>query len=430
MLVAGPIVRQRSRANGTAPGRESTAGGMSGMDGMAGMGGDGLVHLTASQVREFGVTYGSVSQRMLNTDVRTVGTVMADESRMASVTLKASGFVERLYVNTTGQHVRRGDALGEIYSPELLAAEEELLLARGLDRSIGQSSVPGVPASPGGLLAAARRRLRLWDVSDAQIDEVLRSGESRRTVTLFAPVTGIVTDKRVTVGEAVQAGAMLYAVADLSVVWVEVQLREADAGKVRVESTAELEFAAYPGRPFRGRIAYIYPSVAEQSRTIRARLEVDNRDGRLKPGMYATVRLSSPSRTALTAPRTAIVLTGERAVAFVDMGNGILKPVDVEMGGTSGDYTEILSGLTAGQRVVTSAQFLLDSESNLAEVMRGMAGMGGEMGRMGGMKGMDMKGMDMKGMDMKGMDMKGMDMKGMDMKGTTLKGATPPPAPR
>jgi Cu(I)/Ag(I) efflux system membrane fusion protein len=141
--------------------------------------------------------------------------------------------------------------------------------------------------------------------------------------------------------------------------------------------------------------------------------------------MYATVRLSSPSRTALTAPRTAIVLTGERAVAFVDMGNGILKPVDVEMGGTSGDYTEILSGLTAGQRVVTSAQFLLDSESNLAEVMRGMAGMGGEMGRMGGMKGMDMK-----GMDMKGMDMKGMDMKGMDMKGTTLKGATPPPAPR
>lgn len=411
LLLAGYFVLRRSRTNGTAPGRASAADGMSGMEGMAGMSQDGLVHLTASQVREFGVTYGTVNQRTLTSDVRTIGTVMTDESRTASVTPKISGFVERLYVNTTGQPVRRGQALGEIYSPELLAAEEELLLARGLDRSVGQSSVPGVPSSQGSLLAAARRRLRLWDVSDAQIDDVLRTGKSRRTVTLYSPVTGIVTDKKVTVGESVQAGAMLYSVADLSSVWVEVQLREADAGQVRVGTTADLEFAAYPGRPFKGRIAYVYPSVAEQSRAIRARLEVANPDGRLKPGMYATVRLSSPTRTALTAPRTAIVQTGERAVAFVDMGNGALKPVDVETGATIGDYVEILSGLEAGQRVVTSAQFLLDSESNLAEVMKGMAGMGGGMAGVGGGKGSapasgagttDMKGMDMKGMEMKG----------------------------
>lgn len=406
VLAAGYVALHRGRSEGTAAGNAPAGGGM---EGMAGMSQDGQVHLTARQVHDFGVTYGTVSQRTLTTDVRTVGTVVTDESRTASVTPKISGFVERLYVSTTGQPVRRGEALGEIYSPDLLAAEEELLLARGLDRSIGQSSVPGVPSSQGSLLAAARRRLRLWDVSDAQIDEVLRTGKPRRTVTLYSPVTGIVTDKKVTVGEAVQAGALLYSVADLSAVWVEVQVREAEAGQVHVGSTADLEFAAYPGRSFKGRIAYVYPSVAEQAHAIRARLEVSNSDGRLKPGMYATVRLSSPTRTALTAPRTAIVQTGERALAFVDMGNGAMKPVDVEIGATIGDYVEILSGLTAGQRVVTSAQFLLDSESNLAEVMKGMAGMGGGMGGAGasGAPASAGSSSDMKGMDMKGIDMKG-----------------------
>lgn len=385
----------------------STAGEKAGMEGMAGMSSDGLVHLTAGQLREFGITYGTVEQRTLMSDVRTVGTVMPDESRTASVTSKISGFVERLYVNTTGQPVRRGEPLADVYSPELLAAEEELLLARGLDRSVGESSVPGVPSTGGSLVAAARRRLRLWDVSDAQIDEVLRSGKVRRTVTLYSPVSGVITDKKVTVGEAVQAGTMLYAVADLSAVWVEVQVRESDAAQVRVGSTANLEFGAFPGHPFKGRIAFVYPSVMEQSRSIRARLEVANADGSLKPGMYATVNLASPSRKALTAPRTAIIQTGERAIAFVDIGNGALKPVDVEIGATVGEYIEILSGLSAGQRVVTSAQFLLDSESNLAEVMKGMAGMGGPtgskssapvpIGNDANMKGMDMKGMDIKG---------------------------------
>lgn len=385
----------------------SAAGGMAGMKGMAGVNTDGLVHLTASQLREFGITYGTVEQRTLMSDVRTVGTVMPDESRTASVTPKINGFVERLYVNTTGQPVRRGEPLADVYSPELLAAEEELLLARGLDRSVGESSVPGVPSSNGSLVAAARRRLRLWDVSDAQIDQVLRSGKVRRTVTLYSPVTGVITDKKVTVGDAVQAGAMLYAVADLSVVWVEVQVREADAAQVRVGSTANLEFGAFPGRPFKGRIAFVYPSVMEQSRSIRARVEVANPDGSLKPGMYATVNLASPTRRALTAPRTAIIQTGERAIAFVDIGNGALKPVDVEIGATVGEYIEILSGLTAGQRVVTSAQFLLDSESNLAEVMKGMAGMGGPSGSRSSAPAPTGNDASMKGMDMKGMDMKG-----------------------
>ena len=158
---------------------------------------------------------------------------------------------------------------------------------------------------------------------------------------------------------------------------MEAQLRESEAADLRVGSTATLDFAAYPGRSYAGRVTFLYPTVAEQTRSIRARVSVANRDGRLKPGMYATVRLSSPTRPALTVPRSAVVQTGERAVVFVDEGKGALRPVEVVTGRASGDYVEVISGLEAGQRVVTSAQFLLDSESNLAEVMKSMPGMDG-----------------------------------------------------
>ena len=408
-LIGGVILLARQVR---APSRTAGRSGMAGMEGMAGMSGvaaDGSVRLTTAQRTGFGVTFGTVEQRMLTTDVRTVGTVMMDESRMASVTPKINGYVERLYVNTTGERVRRGQPLAEVFAPELLAAEEELLLARRLDRAMGESAVPGVPATPGGLLAAARRRLRLWDVSDAQIDDVLRTGRARRTITLFSPVSGVVTEKKVVLGQAVQAGMELYAVADLSQVWVDAQVRETEAAELRVGTGADLEFATYPGRTYKGRVTFIYPTIAEQTRSVRARVTVANTDGQLKPGMYATVRLSSPTRSALTAPRTAVVQTGERAVVFVDAGNGAFKPVVVETGRAAGDYVEILVGLAPGQRVVTSAQFLLDSESNLAEVMRSMIGMGGGRGTDGGgVAGSDMRGADTKGMEMKGADTRGM----------------------
>lgn len=414
------VKRTRSSAAGNAPDA------MAGMAGMAGMSPDGAVRLTASQLTTFGVTFGMVEQRTLSTDIRTVGTVTMDESRMASVTPKINGFVERLYVNTTGQPVRRGQPLADVYSPDLLAAQEELLLARRLDRTVGQSAVPGVPSSSGELLAAARRRLRLWDVSDAQIDEVLRTGRARRTITLYSPVSGVVTEKKVVVGQAVQAGMELYALADLSEVWVDVQVRETEAANLRTGTGADVEFATFPGRTYKGRVTFIYPTIAEQTRSLRARVSVANAEGQLRPGMYATVRLSSPTRSALTVPRAAVVQTGERAVVFVDQGEGALRPVDVETGASAGEFVEILAGLEPGQRVVTSAQFLLDSESNLAEVMKGMIGMGGG-GAGGDMAGMDMSGGDRKGTEMKGMEMKGADTRGLPRASGTR---TAPQAPR
>lgn len=354
-------------------GSSASAGSMAGMAGMNATPG-GSVQLTASQIHDFGVTFGTAEVRQLTAETRTTGVVTFDETKMAQIAPKFSGFVERLYVNSTGQNVRRGQPVLDIYSPELVAAQQELLLAGQVDRSIGASSVPGVSGGQTDLADASRRRLRLWDISDAQIDEILRTGRVRRTLTLYAPVSGIVVDKKVLQGQAVAIGDALYTIADLSDVWVEAELRQVDAASVRVGSAADIEFTGLPSRTFKGRVAYVYPTLQQEARTIKARIVVPNSGGMLKPGMYATVRLSTPSRPALTVPNSAILQTGDRNVVFVDMGSGELMPHDVELGRVAGDYTEILSGLEPGQRVVTSAQFLLDSESNLGEVMKSMIG--------------------------------------------------------
>ncbi|MDQ3699238.1 MAG: efflux RND transporter periplasmic adaptor subunit [Gemmatimonadota bacterium] len=347
-------------------------------EGMAGMAGmemteGGSVRLTSDQVHQFGITFSTADVRPLTSEVRAAGAVTFDETKIAQVAAKFGGFVEKLHVNFTGQSVRRGQPLLEIFSPDLLAAQQELLLAADLQRDMGRSSVPGVPEGSN-LVDAAKRRLRLWDISEAQIEEVLRAGRTRRTLTLYAPASGVVVEKNVVHGQAIAAGDHLYTIADLSEVWIDVQLREADAAAVRVGSGADVELVGLPGRAFKGRVEYVYPTLDQETRTVQARVAVTNTGGAVKPGMYATVRVTTPGRSALTVPNSAVLRTGERNVVFVDMGGGELMPHDVELGGTAGDYTEVLAGLEPGQRVVTSAQFLLDSESNLGEVMKAMMG--------------------------------------------------------
>lgn len=397
-----PAGRSRASAAGT-PARGGMAGmeSMAGMKGMAGMSmsADGAIALTAEQLRTFGVTFGTADMRAMTNVVRAAGNVTVDETRVVQVVPRVSGFVERLYVNVTGQLVRRGDPLLELYSPELLAAQQELLLAATLERNVGASAVPGIPDDATDLVAAARRRFQLWGVSERQVDEVLRTGRTRRTLTLYAPASGVITERKVVQGQAVMPGEMLFTISDLSRVWVEADLRGADAGAVRIGTTAVIDITGLPGRDVTGRVEYVYPTLQMDARTTRARITVANAIGLLRPGMFATVRLTTPARTALTVPTSALVRTGERTMLFVDLGNGKLRPQDVELGTDAGAYTEVLAGVEPGQRVVTSAQFLLDSESNLGEVMKSMLGMGGGMQGMGGM---DMKGMDMKGMDVNG----------------------------
>jgi len=234
-------------------------------------------------------------------------------------------------------------------------------------------------------------------MSDAQINAVLRTGRARRTVTLYSPASGTVIEKNVVQGQSVMPGQTLYSIADLRSVWVDAELREADVANVRIGSGADITLTAYPDRTFKGRVTYFYPTVQEESRTVKARIDVANTGGVLRPGMYATVVILTPLRSALTVPSSAAINTGERSVVFVDMGSGRLMPHDVVLGRTAGDYVEVISGLEAGQRVVTSAQFLLESESNIGEVMKSMIGQTGT-ADMGAMSGMDSKGANTKGM--------------------------------
>jgi len=380
LLVVALIALNRgvSKTPSNTPRTRGTATSKSGTDVPgANMSTDGSVTLTAQDERRFGITYGIVQMRPLSNEVRTVGTVLVNETRLAKVTPKFSGYVEQLYVNFVGQPVRRGQPLAAVFSPDLLAAQQELLLASRLSKSIAGSAVPGVPGSSVDLVAAAKQRLRLWDVSEAQISAVLSSGRVMRTVALYSPASGIVLDKKVVQGQAIQAGEELYTIADLSDVWVDAQIREVDAGAVSVGTPSTLEFTSYPGRLFAGRLTYVYPVLTEQARTVRARIAVANPGGLLKPGMYATVRLSTTGQSALSVPRSAVVQTGERALVFVDMGGGKLLPRSIRLGRSGSDYIEVVSGVQAGQRVVTSAQFLIDSESNLGEAMKAMTGMGG-----------------------------------------------------
>jgi Cu(I)/Ag(I) efflux system membrane fusion protein len=410
-LVGWWLLRQSHSA--TYPGKPiagSDTQSMAGMPGMAGMSQGGTVSLSADQIRSFGVTFGTVELRELEPTIRGTAVVALDETGVAQVTTKVSGFVERLYVDFTGQAVRRGQALYALYSAELVAAQEELLAAARLPVASGTTAVPGLPSAEADLLAAAERRLRLWDVSEGQIAELLRRDAAKRTLTFYSPVAGVVLEKQVVEGQAVDTGEPLYTIADLTTVWVEADLREGDAGAVATGARAEVDFRAYPGRPLTGRVTFIAPTLERESRALRARIEVPNPDGRLRPGMYGTARIRVPGRRTLTVPATAVVRTGERSLVFVDLLRGRLAPREVETGRSAGGFTEVLAGLEVGQRVVTSAQFLLESESNLSDIMRGMIGQTGS-AEMEGMEGMD-TGVD-SGVESKGADTRGMP--GMNM---------------
>lgn len=339
---------------------------------MGGMPMDGSIRLDANERSTFGVTFGTAEVRPLSRSIRAVGIVEFDERRMAYVSPKFGGWVEKLHVDFTGQAVRKGQPLLDVYSPELVTAQEELLLAARMAESVRQSEVRNVAAGAEDLVESARRRLAYWDISDAQVRRLLETGDVRRTLTLYAPVSGIVMEKEVFEGQAFRSGQNLYMIADLSRVWVNAEIFEADAGLVREGMPAELSIAALPGARLTGRIEYVYPTVEDRTRSMRARISIANPRGELKPGMYATVTLRPELGDVLTVPSSAVLHSGERATAFVDMGGGSIMPHELTIGARGEGYVQVLEGLEPGQRVVTSAQFLLDSESNLAEVMKAM----------------------------------------------------------
>ena len=373
-VVAGAVIVAWYATRGKTP-TATTAGHQHG----AAAGADAAqpVMLDAEQARRIGVTYATVERSALHPEVRTVAQVTFDETRVRAVSLKFDGFVDRLFVDYTGRDVRAGEPLLSIYSPMLLSAEDELVLAGKLVRDVSGADA-ATQANAQALVGAARQRLLNWDVPASEVERVERTGAAQKSLVIRAPYSGVVVDKLVLDGQRIMAGDALYRLADLSSVWVEGEVFEGDLPLVRLGESVEVELQALPGETRRGRIVFIQPTVSPDTRTVRVRVALDNANGLLKPGMYATIRIRSSANVAvLHVPRSAVLSTGRRDLVFVQRPDGMLEPRDIVRGIATDDRVEVKSGLRVGDTVVASATFLIDAESNLGSMLGGMAGMPG-----------------------------------------------------
>jgi RND family efflux transporter MFP subunit len=312
-----------------------------------------------------GVRTAAVTTRSLDNTISTIGRVGLDERRIVHVHTKFSGWISKVFVDFQWQHVRRGDPLFSVYSPDLVATQEEYLLALKANSTLGKHSLQEVAGGAHSLLQAARRRLELWDISDAQINRLDETGEIQKDLTVYSPAEGHITERKAFENMRIEPGTELYTIADHSVVWVQVEVYENDIPFVRMGQRATMTVESFPGRRFAGRVAYVEPHVMEQTRTLRVRLEFANPDLTLKPGMYADVTLAVPGATVVAVPESAVLRTGEQDIVFVDHGQGRMELRRIQLGRRAGDYYEVLRGLTVGEDVVVAGNFLIDAESKV-----------------------------------------------------------------
>jgi Cu(I)/Ag(I) efflux system membrane fusion protein/cobalt-zinc-cadmium efflux system membrane fusion protein len=330
------------------------------------------VQLGSEQQQLIGVTTGRAEYKTLTKTIRTVGLVMEDETRIAHVHTRFSGWVETVNVDYTYQHVNKGEPLFSIYSPELVATQQELLLAVKAQQTLQYSTLPGAIAGSSSLLEAARARLAQWEISPAQIDDIERTGKVQRTLTIYSPATGHVTMRNVFPSTYVTPEMELYTIVDHSQVWINADIYESEIGLVRVGQRAIATMDAFPGQQFAGRVSFLTPHLEKETRTLKVRMEFPNPDLKLRPEMYAQVDMEIPLGRRLVVPDSAVLDTGGRQLVFVVKTPGRFDPQDVRLGIRAEGYTEILGGLKAGDEVATSATFLIDSESQLRAALGGM----------------------------------------------------------
>ncbi|HEX5681944.1 MAG TPA: efflux RND transporter periplasmic adaptor subunit [Desulfobacterales bacterium] len=331
----------------------------------------GTVQISPERQQLIGVRIGTVEKRLLQKVIRTNGRVEFDEKRLATISPKIGGWIEELYVDFTGAPVKKGAPLLTLYSPELVSTQEEYLAALRARQELAASPYPEVAASGNALVESARRRLRLWDISEEQIRELEQTGQVRKSLTLYSPYGGIVLEKMAFKGMRVEPGMALYKLADLSVVWLIADIYEYELPLIRLGQQASINLSYLPGEAFTGKAVFIYPYLDAQTRTARVRFEFANPRGTLKPEMYAGVEITIRLGDKVTVPEGAIIDTGIRKVAIVEKGAGYFEPRDVKLGTKAGDHYEVLDGLKVGERVVISANFLIDSESKLKEAVGG-----------------------------------------------------------
>jgi multidrug efflux pump subunit AcrA (membrane-fusion protein) len=335
--------------------------------------GPGAVFVDPRMAQSSGVRTEEVRVRRLSKVIRTVGLVTFDERRLHDLNSKVQGWIDRLYVDYTGKPVRRGEPLMAIYSPALFSTQQEYLLA--LKSRDALSSDSPLRAQADALVDGALQRLRFFDVSDDEIRALGTRGVATKTLTIYSPISGYVVEKSVVQGGQVTPGTPLFKIADLSNVWVLADVYEYELPWVRTGQPATVELTYAPGTAIEGRVAFVYPAVSSETRTVKVRIEVRNTGDRieLKPDMYATVTLRSPiTRETVAIPEQAVIRTGERSVGIVALGGGWFEPRELKLGVTADGFVEVASGVKAGELIVTSSQFLIDSESNLRSAVAGM----------------------------------------------------------
>ncbi|MFQ5740434.1 MAG: efflux RND transporter periplasmic adaptor subunit [Acidobacteriota bacterium] len=309
-----------------------------------------------------------VERRRLEKSIRTVAILELDERGITKVHAKIEGWIDRVFVDFTLEHVKKGDPLFSIYSPRLVSTQEEYLLAVRTAQSLGGSPFDFVSNGARSLLEATRRRLLLFDVTEAQIQELEQSGEVKKTLIIYSPVSGHVIEKNAFENMRVTPDTTLYSVADHARIWAQVKIYENDIAQVHLGQTVTMTMSSFPGRVFHGKISYLYPHLDPTTRTLEARLEFPNPNLLLKPQMYANIEIHVPLGQHLAVPESAVLRTGTRDLVFVDLGGGSMRLRQVEIGARAGGYYKVLRGLRAGERVVSSANFLIDAESKVQGV--------------------------------------------------------------
>ena len=326
----------------------------------------GTVRISTGRLQMLGVrTEEAVLRPAFTRTIRATGTLQFDERRLATITTKVAGWIERLTVAATGDPVRKGEVLAEIYAPDLVAAEEEYLVAARLMGGMTHGD-------PGALTAASLQRLRALDVPADEIARLRKTGKAARRIAIEAPADGIVIEKPVQDGMRIEAGQALYKTADLSNMWLIAEVQEQDLGFIHPGQKAEAQFIAFPGKNFEGTVEFIYSSLSPETRTARVRIVIPNPDAALRAAMYASVEIAVPAadKPMLAVPISAVIDSGARQVVLIDRGEGRFEPRPVRLGTQAGDWTQVIDGVKAGEKVVTSANFLIDAESNLRAALQ------------------------------------------------------------
>jgi Cu(I)/Ag(I) efflux system membrane fusion protein/cobalt-zinc-cadmium efflux system membrane fusion protein len=324
-------------------------------------------------MQSIGVKTGPVEYRQVHDEIRTTGNVEVDETRLAEVQVRYAGWIQKVYADSTFKQVRKGQPLLTIYSPELVRTENEYLLAKQNRALLAQSTVPGVASGAGTLLSSAMERLKQWGIPEREIQELEDTGQVKRDLEIDSPASGFIVERNALPTMYVQPGTKLYSIADLSAVWVYAQVFQNDIGRVKPGDSAVITVDSYPGRAFLGRVSFISPQLDEITRSAKVRLELLNPDMKLSLGMFVNVKLDLALGRQLVIPASGVYQSGTRQIAFIDHGDGHFEPREIEVGARAGDDFIVTKGLKAGDRVATSANFLIDSESQLQAAMGSFA---------------------------------------------------------